>query len=143
MSLTRVSEFRTFYSVQTSADAVRLARGGEPWPTGLQKANIGPGFYAWENRADAERYHARLTEHGVTDLQIVSYRIVNDDLVRLKTLDMRDLSDDTINDWMTKHSHYGGDSPVPHDYQHVIRNTGMRVSEHYFASEVFHLFREA
>jgi hypothetical protein len=143
MSLTHVSEFHTFYSVQGLADAARLARGGEPWPTGLQKANISRGFYAWETRADAERYLARLREQGLTDLQIVSYRIANDDLTKLKTLDMRNMSDDAINDWMAMHSRYGSDHPEPHGYQYVIRNTGMGAPEHYFSSEVFHLSSEA
>jgi hypothetical protein len=132
----------TFYAVLNHTDVARLAGGGEPWPTGLLKANLGPGFYAWETRADAKRYLDRLQEHGATDLQIVSYRIAHNALTNLKTLDMRNMSDDAINDWMAGHSHYGGDHPEPHGYQHVIRNTGMGAPEHYFSSDVFHFFRE-
>ena len=31
----------TFYSVQSAADADRLRGGGEPWPAGLERANMG------------------------------------------------------------------------------------------------------
>ena len=138
-----MSNYTIFYSVLSSADVARLARGGEPWPTGLQKANMGPGFYVWETLADAERYRARWLEHGVADLQIIAYRIANDDLANLRILDMRNMNDDAINDWMERHSHYGGDHPLPHGYQHIIRNTGMAAPEHYFSSDVFYLFSEA
>jgi hypothetical protein len=48
------------------------------------------------------------------------------------------------NKWMDKHSQYG--SYKPHNYHHVIRNTGVEINgkgvpEHYFHKDIFKLFR--
>ncbi len=129
---------KTFYSVQNTADAARLARGGEPWPTGLSRANLGPGFYAWGSRADAESYLRRLEQQGATDLQIVAYEIAEGDLARLTTKDLTSLSDEAVDEFMDQYSHYG--RALPHDYQHIIRNTGIGAPEHYFSPDAFGLF---
>jgi hypothetical protein len=43
-----------FFTVQSATDAARLAAGGSPWPTGLQRANLGIGLYAWDFLETAE-----------------------------------------------------------------------------------------
>lgn len=124
-----------FYSVQSPADASRLAAGGEPWPGGLRRANLGPGFYAWDSLEIAERYRELLARHGARkDLQIIVYESSKADLDQMKTLDLTELGDDEANAWMEKHSHYG--EAIPHELEHVIRNTD-KGTEHYFAAAVF------
>jgi hypothetical protein len=123
-----------FYSVQTAADAARLRAGGEPWPTGLQRANLGPGFYAWDNAEDAERYRQLLEGRGVAGLVLVVYEIAEDRLNALRTLDLTRLSDAEVDAWMAQYSHYG--DAQPHDWQRVIRNTD-KGTEHYFAPAAF------
>lgn len=128
-----------FFSIQSAADTTRLAAGGSPWPTGLRRANLGIGFYAWDSQESAERYRDRLQKHGATDLRIVVYEITEEKLGSLKKLDLTQLSDDQVNEWMAKHSHYG--DAEPHDWEYVVRNTDLKV-EHYFSSAVFHNLRE-
>ncbi len=129
----------TFYSVQSAEDAARLAGGGEPWPSGLRRANIGAGFYAWESRETAEQYRAVLERHGATDLRIVTYEIADDALRGLNTLDLTRLSDEDVTAWLEKHSHYG--DAAPHGFEHVIRSTHVG-AEHFFAAEVFPMLKE-
>jgi RHS repeat-associated protein len=132
---------KTFFSVQSADDAARLARGGEPWPTGLQRANMGPGFYAWGSRVDAEEYLRRLQQQGASDLRVAAYEIAEGDLAKLRTKDLTRLSDEAVDEFMDKYSHYG--DALPHDYQHIIRNTGMGAPEHYFSPDAFKLFGPA
>jgi hypothetical protein len=123
-----------FFSVQSAEDAVRLAKGGSPWPTGLQRANLGTGFYAWESLETAEQYRNLLQQHGATDLRIVVYEVADESLGKLRKLDLTQLSDDEVNAWMEKHSHYG--DAEPHDWEYVLRNTDLG-TEHYFAAAIF------
>ncbi len=128
-----------YYSVQASNDVARLRAGGNPWPTGLQRANLGSGFYAWADPDEAERYRAHLLQRGAVDLVVVAYEIPDDDLLRLNKQDLTQLSDDDLTVWLETYSEYG--DGVPHGYDYLIRNTGMG-TEHYFASSVFSRLRE-
>lgn len=129
----------TFYSVQSAADATRLAGGGQPWPTGLQRANLGIGFYAWDSRETAEQYLLVLLKHGATGLRIVTYEIPDTVLARLKTLDLTLLGDDEVTDFLTRYSQYGDGEP--HDWEYIQRLTD-KGKEHYFAASVFAQLRE-
>jgi hypothetical protein len=128
-----------FYSVQSDEDAARLSAGGLPWPTGLERANLGIGFYAWESLPEAEHYRNQLQRHGATGLGIVIYEISEEGLSTLKTLDLTQRSDDEVNSWMDRHSQYG--EAEPHDWQHILRYTELGV-EHYFAAAVFDRLKE-
>jgi hypothetical protein len=108
---------RTFYSVQGEADAVRLAAGGAPWPTGLQRANLGEGLYAWGTRAEAEAYAA-----GKQGASILEFKMPSGDYSGLKTLDMRLMSDEAATNWLGQYSQYG--QGLPHGFEHIIRQTG-------------------
>lgn len=128
----------TFCCVQTAADAARLARGGRPWPTGMQRANLGEGLYAWGSRSEAQVYLDRLQQSGAHGLRIMSFRIGNRSLSALRTLDLRLWSDMKVNAWMDVYSQYG--QGLPHQYEHVIRQTALLQPEHYFAKQMFRLF---
>jgi hypothetical protein len=127
------------YSVQSAQDAARLAAGGLPWPPGLQRANLGIGFYAWDSFETAEHYRSRLQRHGATDLQIVVYEMSAGDLLKLKMMDLRQLPDEEVNAWMDKYSQYGG--AEPHDWEYIIRYTDLG-AEHYFAAAIFAKLRK-
>jgi hypothetical protein len=128
-----------FYSVQSEQDAARLAAGGLPWPAGLQRANLGIGFYAWDSFEAAAHYRNRLQRHGATDLQVVVYEMSDDDLLELNMLDLRQLPDKEVNAWMDRHSQYG--QAEPHDWEYIIRYTDLG-AEHYFAAAIFAKLRE-
>jgi hypothetical protein len=128
-----------FYSVQSQSDAARLRAGGDPWPTEWQRANLGPGFYAWDNPTDAENYRQVLEQHGISELTIVVYEIDDKELAALRTLDLTRLTDAEVNAWMDQYSHYG--KAEPHDWERIIRNTD-KATEHYFAPVSFPRFRE-
>ena len=113
--------------------------GGSPWPLGLRRANLGPGYYAWASLEEAERYRDLLQRHGITGLLIVAYAITDEDLKTLKQLDLTRRSDEEVNAWMEKHSHYG--DAEPHDWEYVIRGTDIGI-EHYFAAGVFDRLKE-
>ena len=128
-----------FYSVQSPADAARLVAGGEPWPTGLRRANLGIGLYAWDSLAAAERYRSSHVEHGVEQLTITIFTIAAEDLVKMKTLDLTRLTDEEVDAWMAKYSHYG--NALPHAFDYVVRSTDKGI-EHYFRASVFSRLRE-
>jgi hypothetical protein len=124
-----------FYSVQNPQDVERLLAGGEPWPSGLRRANIGQGLYAWATRVQANRYLQRLDPDSELRLRIMTHRVLKSEIQRFFTLDMRNWDDDAIDAWMNLHSHYG--RGVPHNYQYVIRVTGNFGAEHLFTPAVF------
>lgn len=124
---------KTFFSVQREADAARLASGGTPWPTGLQRANLGEGLYTWGTRAEAEAYAA-----GKANAQILEFRMSSADYSRLKSLDMRLLGDESATSWLMKHSQYG--EGLPHGFEHIIRQTGAG-AEYYFSPNAFRFFK--
>lgn len=126
------SGMRTFYSVQSEADAARLAAGGEPWPTGLQRANLGEGLYAWGTRAEAEAYAA-----GKEGASILELNMSNAEYSGLKSLDMRLMSDDAATAWLEQYSQYG--QGLPHGFEHIIRQTGAG-TEYYFSPTAFGKF---
>ena len=129
-----------FYSVQSPADASRLAAGGEPWPTSMQRANLGPGFYAWAAQQEAERYQAVLENvHGLSALRIVIYEVPEEKIATMKKMDLTLLTDSQANAWMERHSQYG--LAEPHGYEYVLRASD-KGREHYFAATVFGQFRE-
>lgn len=130
----------SFYSVQSPADAARLAAGGLPWPVGLQRANLGLGFYAWGLLTDAERYRTLLVGRGVAGLAIVEYEIADTALAAMTTLDLTLLSDEDVEAWMNQHSRYG--AALPHDWNHVVRHTDKGV-EHHFSATAFAQLKEA
>lgn len=123
---------RTFYSVQSEADAARLASGGAPWPTGLQRANLGEGLYAWGTRAEAEAYAA-----GKEGARILEFNMSNAEYSGLKSLDMRLMSDDAATAWLEQYSQYG--QGLPHGFEHIIRQTGAG-TEYYFSPTAFGKF---
>ena len=135
-----MSPCRTFYSVQGPSDADRLLnRGGEPWPSGVDaqgrpRSELGEGLYAWENRAQAERYLENVSSRpgGPTDLEIIEHRIRGEDYDNLRHADMTTMDDDAATDLWNS----GGN----HDYDHITRGTGRYGNEHYFRGSVFDLF---
>ena len=114
-------------------------RGGEPWPTGLQRSNLGIGLYAWASRVTAEQYGKLLENRGITDLVIIRYEILAGDLEALQILDLTPMADKEVNEWMMRHSHYG--DAEPHEFEYLIRLTD-KGTEHYFAANVFAKLRE-
>jgi RHS repeat-associated protein len=124
----------SFFSVQGLADATRLRSGGAPWPTGLERANMGQGFYSWASETEALNYKALLERHGRNGLEIVKFDIDDASLASLKRLDLRTMSDDAVDAWMEEFSHYG--KAKPHSFEYVIRRTNIG-NEHYFSKEVF------
>jgi len=123
----------TFYSVQSEADAARLASGGTPWPTGLQRANLGEGLYAWGNQADAAAYAAN--KPGSV---IMQFNMSASDYSSLNTLDMGTMSEDAATEWMSTYSEWG--AAQPHGFDHIIRPTSMG-TEYYFSPNAFQLFK--
>jgi len=128
-----------FFSVQTPHDAARLAAGGVPWPTGLQRANLGPGFYGWGTRREDEQYQQVLEQHGASNLEIVTYEISDEKLATMKHLDLTRLTDDEVMHWMDRYSQYG--TGEAHDWEYVIRGTD-KGTEYYFAASIFTQLQE-
>jgi RHS repeat-associated protein len=122
-----------FYSVQSQADAARLASGGAPWPTGLQRANLGQGLYAWGTQADAETYAA-----NKPGSLIVKFEMSASDYSSLHTLDMRTMTDEAATEWLGKYSQYG--EGKAHGFDHIIRATDAG-TEYYFSPDAFQLFK--
>jgi RHS repeat-associated protein len=130
---------KVYYTVQNGDDATRLFNGGQPWPNSPTRAHLGEGLYTWGNRSDAQSYLNRLTQRGA-DVSIFSFRISNDKLQNLRTLDLRPpVSDEAANEWLSLYSSLYGKG-LKHDYQHVIREATVG-TEHYFQKDVFSLFR--
>ncbi|MBI1925433.1 hypothetical protein HYR99_14425 [Candidatus Poribacteria bacterium] len=126
------------YSAQSQEDAERLLAGGEPWPTGLRRANIGQGLYVWESYAQVTSYLRQLDPSGRLGLRVMIHRVLKSHLRRFRTLDLRNWSDEAVDGWMNLYSHYG--QALPHNYQHVIRVTGNFGVEHLFTPEAFQYF---
>ena len=130
---------RTFYTVQSEADAARLATGGTPWPAGETKSILGEGLYSWGTRSQAEQYLGILNRNGASGLRILESGISEADYQGLNSLDLRTLSDESQEAWMESHSLYGS-NPVPHGLDHVIRETSQVGPEYFFSKDIFHLF---
>ena len=123
-----------FFSAQNAQHAARLRTGGAPWPSGLERANMGEGFYSWASSAEAENYKALLERHGANDLEVVKFTIDDSTLESLNTKDLRKLADADVDEWMEEFSHYG--SANPHGFDYVVRKTNLG-DEHYFSPKAF------
>src|SRR6266480_2253290 len=127
----RISTQR-FYTVQSAADIERLLHGGEPWPTDLDRANLGEGLYAWSRKSEAHIYRRCLTrDRPELHLFVVPVRISIADLETLSTLDLTKLPDDAVNRWLEQYTQYG--EAKPHRYDYFVRGVGIGGEEHYFA----------
>ncbi len=116
-----------------------MAAGGVPWPTGLQRANLGAGFYGWRTRQEAVQYQDVLERHGASNLVIVTYEISDEKPATMKRLDLTQLTDDEVLAWLDRYSQYG--ACEAHEWEYVIRGTD-KGTEHYFAASVFMLLQE-
>jgi len=124
-----------FYSVQSEADAARLAAGGAPWPTAPTRAALGEGFYAWSTREQAEAYLARLSARGVENLTIIEASISPSAYEGLATLDLRTLTE-AAQEAFYEQFH----GTLSHGFEHLIRQTGNSGAEYFFSRDVFSLF---
>ena len=130
---------RTFYTVQNEANASRLLSGGAPWPTSATKAHLGEGLYTWGTRAQAEAHLAALEGRGASGLRIMQASIPESQYQALRSIDLRDLSDEAAGAWLGEHSSLFGQG-LPHGLDHVIRNTGNFGPEFFFSKDAFQLF---
>lgn len=134
----RLDSSVSFYTVQGSDDALRLASGGEPWPTGATRAHLGQGLYAWDDEATALSYQGRLSGRGV-NASVLEIRASNVRLGKLSTMDVTRLDDAVANAFLGRYSYLYADdaaSVVPHGFDHVIRQAGMG-TEHFFSPAAF------
>ena len=92
----------TFYTVQTEADAMRLRSGGSPWPTGMSRANMGSGLYAWGTPQEAAQYAARLQAKGVS-VETIRLQMTTKAFGKLNGVDLTRMSDAQVNAWMQKY----------------------------------------
>ena len=130
------NELVTFYTVQTPADAQRLRSGGEPWPNGMSRANMGEGLYSWGTAEEAAQYAARMRAKGV-DVETVKLQMTKEAFNKLNGIDLTKMSDMDVDEWMERFSQYGEGNPHGKDY--VARGTGMG-TEHYFSPDAFKNF---
>jgi len=127
-----MSDDVVFYSIQAEDDAARLLAGGAPWPTGPSRAHLGPGFYAWGDRAAAEAYMAHLGGRGASGMTIVEARFGATDYARMVTRDLTSMTDEAASAWLGQFSGVG-EAGV----DHVIRETGRFGVEHRFGPDAF------
>jgi hypothetical protein len=128
-----------FYTVQNRMDEKRLRGRGKPWPTGYQRAHLGPGVYAWRRASDARAYR-RLLLLQEPDLRILRFLLLRRRLESFTTIDV-DAQPDP-DSWMSRYSLLASDTPLPHGAQYVLRHTAVErgedtAIEHYFAQSVF------
>ena len=130
---TESSSSTSFYTVQSEADEFRLLNGGTPWPTEDSRAAIGEGVYAWETRAEAEKYLQSIIKRDPS-ARIVEFSV---NLDNLKSLNIDALPQDQIDIFMMRYSRLYGDTPN-HGYDHLQRGTNYGV-EHYFSYLIYEL----
>ncbi|WP_450182925.1 DUF6531 domain-containing protein [Streptomyces caniferus] len=138
-----LAPYRDFHSVQGAQDAARLRGGGDgsPWPGDEDRGQYGEGVYAWDTLEEAQTYLAR-RQKSHTGLEIVSFRISEDDfqgLRRRDQIEMWEKSPDDAEAWAGRHSRIYGDGH-PHDYDYVRGPTGLG-PENYFSKRIFHLLK--
>jgi RHS repeat-associated protein len=135
-------EVRTFYTVQGPDDAVRLLSGGEPWPLDPHRAHLGPGLYTWDNLEDASKYLAYRSD-DFSNLRIMTATIPESNYQSLRTLDMRGMAVERIDEFMDSHSLIFGEGR-PHGYEQIIRpvysDRYPGAYEFHFDSSTFHNF---
>lgn len=90
---------------------------------------MGQGVYSWGTKAEAEAYLAVSPGKEIMEFSI-SKRAFN----KLNKFEVP-INDDLANAWLGKHSSLFGEG-VPHNYDYIIRQTGMG-PEHYFNSNIF------
>ncbi len=120
----------TFYTVQSSDDAARLASGGAPWKTAPSEAEFGPGVYAWGNADDAANYAAHLRESRGACVQVCEFSL---DTSNLRHVDVDSLADPGA--FMSKFSQLWEGTPN-HGLDYITRGTGRGV-QHYFSPSAF------
>jgi RHS repeat-associated protein len=130
-------EARTFHTVQSAEDAARLRSGGDPWPMEAERAALGPGVYAFDNRESAEAYAQLLGGHGASNLEIMSFSVSEHALSSMRSLNIDSLPDPDL--FMSKYSRLWGAIPN-HGYDWLMRGTRFG-TEHYFSNNVFDLLR--
>jgi RHS repeat-associated protein len=144
----RLNRFRNnttrFYGVFSDNAAARLAAGGDPWPTGLSRANLGEGLYVWGSRTDAANYLQLRQANPAFDeaargTQIRSFLVGNDDLNRFSRLDLRNVDEFTFQGFIDNHTEYA-DKFLPHGFEYVIYPRAVG-TEHFFDRSVFHHFQ--
>jgi hypothetical protein len=118
-----------------SVDGARLFNDGTPWPIEPHKANLGEGVYSWDNFVDAQNYLKLKQRRTDVDLNIYEFRVFNDDLANMKSLDMTKLSDDEIVAFLNNYAKLNGGTPN-HGLEYIRRGTNIGV-ENYFDSSVF------
>ncbi len=128
-----------FYTVQTPHDEKRLRKGGSPWPTEDNRAQFGPGVYAWKHASDARSYRSLLLPR-VPDLRILRFLVLHCHMHSMVCIDVDAEPDPEV--WMQQHSLLWTDTPLPHGAQYIRRHTGIprgddTAIEHYFARSVF------
>ncbi|WP_164929139.1 YdhR family protein [Gloeobacter violaceus] len=109
---------------------------GEPWPSERDRAQFGPGVYAWASRAEAERYLA-LRKRRFPDLEVIEFQINEAELSKLKFVNVDEQPDPDA--WMNQYSRMFGGNPDP-TLEYVQRGTDFGV-EHYFAASVFRILQ--
>ncbi len=131
-----------FYTFQDEQDRRRLQAGGEPWLTGLSRAFLSVGVYAWSTAHDADVYRSVLTGRRVTDARVLVFEIAAADLHALNTIDLTRLTDAEANVWLYTHSEWAAlPTRRPHAYDHMIRRTNNGRHEHHFCPAAFARFR--
>jgi RHS repeat-associated protein len=131
----------TFYTIQSEADATRLANGGMPWPTGPTRAHFGEGLYTWGSKAEADAYLGiKISRPGVenANLRIMEFSIKKSDFRSLNKF-IVPTEDGPANLFLGKHSSLFGEG-APHGYDY-IRRDGAAFTEHYFSKDVFPLLK--
>lgn len=130
---TESSSSTSLYTVQSEADEFRLLNGGTPWPTEDSRAALGEGVYAWETRAEAEKYLQSIIKRDPS-ARIVEFSV---NLDNLKSLNIDALPQDQIDIFMMRYSRLYGGTPN-HGYDHLQRGTNYGV-EHYFSYLIYEL----
>ncbi|WP_158261262.1 MULTISPECIES: RHS repeat-associated core domain-containing protein [Pirellulaceae] len=143
----RLANFRVnstrFYSVLSDKAAARLAAGGEPWPTGMNRANLGEGLYVWGRKSDAVGYFTKRSLKGDFDpsygTAIRSFRISNSRLRSFSRIDLRQVSGEAFDQFTDTYTAYADDM-IPHGFDYVIYPRALG-TEHFFDKRVYRWFR--
>lgn len=131
------AKFISFFSVQTESEAIRLAKGGWPWPSAPTKAHLGEGLYTWGTKAEAKSYLDALSKNNPSlNLKILEFKIPEAQLSSLKTFKVP--TNNVGDQWLSTHSTLYGNG-IPHGYQYIQGNTNFG-TEHFFSKDIFRLF---
>lgn len=128
-----------FFTVQGPEDANRLLSGGEPWPSSDNRANLGPGVYAWAGAGEAGAYRSQLANNGgARRLWILEFELPNETVSGLRQVHLGALSDEEADAWLRRHAALWAfpNEPEEHEFDYVSRPTQFGV-EHYFKPAVY------